>query len=183
MAFQVHSSRRALMALKTLGAIALFALVFFIGAYVGQATFEPQTITVVKHSTKVEYQPVESTVVEYKYIETPVVLRNFDSLDELEQWLNDTNVTAIRFQSPDTKIDCDDYALELQQKAMSDGYIMSFEVIHPGEYNKLFETRQLPPNSLHAINSVVIGNNVYYIEPQTRETVFVAPLDWGARLK
>ena len=164
-------------ALKVLCGTALFALAFFIGAYVGQATFEPQTITVVKHSTKVEYQPIESTTVEYKYIETPVELRNFDSLDELEQWLNNANIAVLRFQTTDTKMDCDDYALDLQQKAMSDGYIMSFEVIHPDEYNKLFETGKLPPNSLHAINSVVIGNNVYYIEPQTRETVFVAPLD------
>jgi hypothetical protein len=54
---------------------------------------------------------------------------------------------------------------------------MSLEVIERFEYNKLFETELLPGQSLHAINLAIIDNDVYYIEPQTDEVVFVAQLD------
>lgn len=73
--------------------------------------------------------------------------------------------------------DCDDYALKLQEKALRDGYMMSFEVIRAVEYNTLFKQKQIPNGDIHAINSVILGNEVYYIEPQTREIVFVAYLD------
>ena len=65
----------------------------------------------------------------------------------------------------------------MQHKALADGYIMSFEVIERTEYNKLFENELSPGQSLHAINLTIIDNNVYYIEPQTNEVVFVAQLD------
>ncbi len=107
-----------------------------------------------------------------------VELRNFSDLEELKQWLRDRrNVTTVRFQSPNTIVDCDDYALELQHKALADGYIMSFEVIEESEYNALFKTPLPPSLSLHAINLAIINNNVYYIEPQTDEVAFVARLD------
>lgn len=65
----------------------------------------------------------------------------------------------------------------LQEKALRDGYMMSFEVIRAVEYNTLFKQKQIPNGDIHAINSVILGNEVYYIEPQTREIVFVAYLD------
>jgi len=73
--------------------------------------------------------------------------------------------------------DCDDYALDLQEKALKDGYIISFEIIHPSEYGDLFKQGQIPEGTIHAINSVIVGNEAYYIEPKTREIVFVAYLD------
>ena len=108
----------------------------------------------------------------------PVELRDFNELEELKQWLgNNKNVTTVRFQSPDAIVDCDDYALELQYKALADGFIMSFEISGESAYNTLFKTA-LPPNqSLRAINLAIIGNDAYYIEPQTDEVVFVAHLD------
>lgn len=54
---------------------------------------------------------------------------------------------------------------------------MSFQIIEPDKYNSLFESSQLPPDTLHAINLVLIGNTAYYIEPQTGETVLAAYLD------
>jgi len=175
-------------ALKILVAFAVPALAFYIGASVGQATFEPQTVLVTE--TKVEYQPVVRTMVEYvdrpvpvvRYVErvekVPIELRDFSDLEELKRWLEDKmNVTTIYFQLPSTEVDCDDYALDMQHKALADGYIMSFEVIGRSEYNALFKAKLPDSQSLHAINSAIIGNDVYYIEPQTGEVAFVVHLD------
>ena len=178
-------------AVKTLLAIGILTLVFSIGAHAGQDTSEPQAPeTIVAAKLGVEARIVERTTVQYvdrpvhtvEYIErvkkVPIELRNFSDLEELKQWLGDKkNVTTVRFQSPDTIVDCDDYALDLQHKALADGYIMSFEVIGESEYNALFKTPLPPSQSLHAINLAIIGNNVYYIEPQTDEVVFAAHLD------
>ncbi len=182
-------------AAKTLIGIVALSLVFCIGAHFGQTTSAPQTTTNTNTNLNtsfkptVETQPVETLTVQHadrpvtevKYVErtkrAPAELRNFNNLEELKQWLeNNKNVTTVRFQSPNGTVDCDDYALEMQQKALADGYIMSFEIIGESEYNVLFKT-PLPPNTLHAINLVIIGNDAYYIEPQTDEVVFAAQLD------
>ena len=180
--------------------LATLTLVFCTGGHLGQATFKPQVIIdheihtvdrvierVVYESVetvveRVVYEPVETVIV--KRIETPVLLRRFQDLDELEQWLGNNAVLDIRFDVVDKetgkhikRFDCDDYAIRLQDKALRDGYIMSFEVIHPVEYNALFKQKQIPSGAIHAVNSVILGNEVYYIEPQTHEIVFVAYLD------
>lgn len=185
-------NNKIVMVIKTLVSVAILAIAFSTGVFVSQATSTPQTTTntntdlnlgvecrVVETHT-VQY--VDSPVTEVKYVElvkkVPVELRNFSDLEELEQWLEDkNNVTTVHFQSPDTIVDCDDYALELQYKALADGYIMSFEVIGEGEYNTLFKTPLPPSQCLHAINLAIIGNSVYYIEPQTDEVVLAAHLD------
>ena len=129
----------------------------------------------------VEY--VEKPATEARYIDrvqlVHVELRNFTDLNELEQWLEGgEDVTTVRFQSEGILApDCDDYALELQRKALADGYVMSFQIIAPEQYNNLFQNGKLPPDVLHAINLVIIGNSAYYIEPQTGEIVFAAHLD------
>jgi len=188
---------------KVLGALftlATLALVFCAGGYVGQVTFKPQVIvdheirTIDKVIERVVYEPVErvvETVVHepieeaiVKYVATPEPLRRFQNLDELEQWLENIWVLDIGFDVVDKetsqrikRFDCEDYAIRLQGKALRDGYIMSFEVIRSVEYNALFNQQQIPNSAIHAINSVILGNEVYYIEPQTYEIVFVAYLD------
>ena len=128
----------------------------------------------------VEY--VEETVIEKEYVDVihrvPVELRNFTNRTELEQWLEERNqLTSIRFRQKDIIIDCDDFALELQQAALADGFIISFEIINSREYNELFSTQLPEGQALHAINLSIIGNDVYYIEPQTSEIVYAAYLD------
>lgn len=128
----------------------------------------------------VEY--IEETVVEKEYIDVvrhiPVQFRNFTDRTELEQWLEKRNQSAsIRFQQNDAVVDCDDFAIELQKEALTDGFIISFEIICCDEYNELFNTRLAEGQSLHAINLSIIGNDVYYIEPQTSEIVCAAYLD------
>ena len=185
---------------KVLLAFALINLVFCAGGYVGEltakplVTFEPKIQTkivdwvvhvpVEKVVEKEIYIPVEKTVVEH--IETYKPLRHFQNLDELERWLGNMWVLDIRFDVVDKetgqrikRFDCEDYAIRLQEKALRDGYIISFEVIRSVEYNALFKQKRIPSGAIHAINSVILGNEVYYIEPQTHEIVFVATLDWG----
>jgi len=180
----------------TLIAIGILSLAFCIGTRFAQTTYKSQTIVDTNANINAGFSPivesrviathtveyVEKPVAEVKYIEritkVPVELRNFTDLEELELWMEGRkNVTAVRFQSADTLVDCDDYALELQQNALVDGYVMSFQIIESGRYNGLFESGKLPQNTLHAINLVLIRNNAYYIEPQTGEIVFAANID------
>ncbi len=188
---------RMVLALKILLAIGVVPLAFCIGVYVAQATPESR-ITAntdaninANISPNVKYRAVETHIAQYvekpvtvvKYIErvtrVAVELRNFSDLEELKQWLIevDANTTTIYFQSPGDTVDCDDYAIALQQKALADGYLISLEIIETSEYNRLFKSNELPPNSLHAINLAIIGNDIYYIEPQTGEITFAMHLD------
>ncbi len=172
-------------------AIGVLSLTFDIVVSANQATSEIPITTILNSSFKpsVECHVVESHTIQYvdrpvtevKYIEcvksVPVELRNFNDLKELEQWVGGMEkITVIRFESPDATIDCDDYALWMQQKALADGYIMSFQVIAWSEYNTIFRAK-VPTGSLHAINLAIVGNGAYFIEPQTGEIVFAAYLD------
>lgn len=129
---------------------------------------------------RVEY--IEEVIIETEYVEVikevPATFRSFRTLQELEQWLNKQNdVIAVRFGNEDTIIDCEDYALEMQMKALEEGYVISLEIISILEYNELFSTKLPESVSLHGINLAVIGNSVFYIEPQTGEIVLAAYLD------
>lgn len=172
-------------------------LVSCVGASFAKAAYEPQTTVDTNANINRGFSPtvesqviathtieyVEKTVTEVKYVERvtslPVELRNFTDLEELKQWLVrlNTNTTTIYFKQPDVTVDCDDFALALQRKALAGGYTMSFQIIETNRYNSLFESGKMPLNTLHAINLVVIGNNAYYIEPQTGEVVLAAHLD------
>ncbi len=170
-------------------AIMALSILFGAGAAIGQSQQEPQTVTVteplvecqvVKRHT-IQYVDRPVTVVEYvdRVEKIPMQLRNYQELEELKQWLVrvQTNTTTIYFGQPDVTVDCDDFALALQRKALEDGYMMSFQIIEPGKYNSLFESGKMPPSTLHAINLAIVGNSAYYIEPQTSEVVFAAQLD------
>jgi len=186
--------------LRALIVVAMLALVFCVAAYLVPAISRSQAYTGDKIHTayrnpeRVQYHPVETMMEEVGYepvemdvvenVEIPRPLRYFHDFDELEEWLK--NIPALD-TAPDADgkkndkrvkpFDCDDYAMKLQEKALNDGYIMSFEVIHPVEYNAIFKQKRIPTDAIHAINLVIIGNEIYYVEPQTREIVFVAYLD------
>jgi len=153
------------------GAIGLLLIMSLCGC---QA--EPQVVT----EYVVVEKPVEMVVIKtviqevpvvlVREVEVPVKLKDFESLKELEEWLGG----RIFLLKEDA--DCDDYATWLQRKAMRDGYFVSFEAITAAEYNVRFEDK-IEVNEIHAINSVIIGNNFYYIEPQTSEVALGACLD------
>ncbi len=176
-------------ALVTLFAIAVLNIFFSIGASVSPVAFVPRTTAVIEPSVKcrlverhtVQYVDTPVTVVEYieRTKKIPAELRDFNDLEELEQWLVavDTNTTTVYFQLLDAPVDCDDYALALQSKALTNGYILSFEIISRSEYKEVFKSQLPSGQSLHAINLAMIGNSAYYIEPQTGEVAFAVHLD------
>jgi len=144
--------------------------------------FRPSVETKLVATHTIEY--VEQPATEVEYIEqvkyTPVTLRNFATPDELKQWLmNNLTAATVSLQTPEgtLDVDCDDYALELQQKAVNNGYLMSFQIIEPQRYNRLFDAVTIPDGNLHAIYLVIIENTAYYIEPQTGEIVPAAYID------
>jgi hypothetical protein len=180
------------------GGLTCLALVaaFYLGGIIGQPAGKAQTSMIVNDGVNTDFRPVvESKIIEItktvviekpvkviEYIEkdrSPVGLRDFGSQAELRQWLSEQgkNTTTLYFQSPGEMIDCDDYALRLQQAAVSAGYLMSLQIIETDRYNALFKNSRLPPGGCHAINLVVIGNDAFYVEPQTLEVVFAAQLD------
>lgn len=174
---------------KTLFIALLFLALTSLCNHWSQATNEPATEPAT--GKNIECQLVSTQTIKYvekpvpvvKYVDrvikVPVNLQNFHDVDQLKQWLSreSGSINTVYFQSPDDCIDCDDYASTLQQMALSDGFLLSFEIIGAEEYNRLFQELVLPPDSLHAINLAIIGNRAYYIEPQTNEVALATLID------
>ena len=117
---------------------------------------------------EIEYR----NIVEEIIIEKPIEQNEFSSKEDLKKWLAEDDgeksvyffVRADGTEGSSDKYDCDDYALELQQRANKDGFLMSVTIIEKQD-------------QLHMINLVTISNDVYYIEPQTDEVWFYCNLD------
>jgi hypothetical protein len=92
---------------------------------------------------------------------------HFSTLWELRTWLaqDDTDTNPEHLTPGD--LDCDDYALTLQKHALQDGYIVSARLVDSDEDGLLD----------HAMNTAVIGNKVYSIEPQTDAVTYLCSLD------
>jgi hypothetical protein len=95
---------------------------------------------------------------EADYWESKAHPRQFTSLEELKAWLASNDINE-REYIPDT-YDCDDFAQDLMIAALEDGYLVSTELW-----------------SCHMLNSTIIGNNIYTIEPMTDGVQFVGELD------
>jgi CheY-like chemotaxis protein len=114
----------------------------------------------------------EVEVVKEIIVEKPIEQREFSSKEELDKWLAEDDeeksvyffVRADGTEGSSDKYDCDDYALEMQRRASKDGYLMSATIIEKED-------------QLHMINLATIGNNVYYIEPQTDKVWLYCNLD------
>lgn len=93
----------------------------------------------------------------YHYV---VDLREFESVNRLERWLeqNPVDYTIYIHQSKDGPYygDCDDYAFELIKDARKDGYDLHF---YPVKTSK--------KGVSHAMCVAIIGNEYWFIEPQT----------------
>lgn len=141
----------------------LVGLAFLMGKTVGQPEIEARTVTVaepviqealvyVERIVREPYyiiQKVPVYVTRTEYIEVTRELKPFESWHELQVWLANNYVKdAIADR-------CVDTALELCQRAWRDGYQMSTELW--GDENR----------EGHMINSTVIGDNIYFIEPSS----------------
>lgn len=117
--------------------------------------------------------PVERVVKETVTVEVERTIREFASLEELTTWLSENSL----LDEWEPSWTCIDFARTLQDKAIEDGFIMSFDIIYTGEYNLRFHEKTLEPGVCHAINSAIIGDKLYYIDKGTGEVAV------GARLK
>lgn len=154
---------------------ALCLIAASIGGYYGGKTFKPQVIhieTLVEVEKVVEVEvmkevPVE--VIKEVLVPTPIEVREFEDLDELKQFLaaDDTDeiLRLYSIQGTDGLMSlwgdtCDYDALNLQERALKAGYLMSTQIV----------------KNNHMINSAVIGNDIYFIEPEN-DKVWL----WGHR--
>ena len=99
-------------------------------------------------------------------------LRYFKSTSELKSFLV-TDLTNLEFYREDTN-DCDDIARHLQKRAADAGYIMNLQVLNSTEYEKLFGKKI---SSNHMICSTMIGDSIYFVEPQNDKIVYVMNVD------
>jgi hypothetical protein len=95
---------------------------------------------------------------EADYWEGKAHLRQFTSVEELEAWLAGNDIDKREYV--EFTYDCDDFAQDLMIAALEDGYLVSTELW-----------------SCHMLNSTIIGNDIYTIEPMTDGVQFVGELD------
>jgi hypothetical protein len=127
---------------------------------------EKPTVEVVE--TFVEKKVVEEVpVVKYveKYVEVekevPAELKQFESEEELIEWLQTDKTNELPYIRD--LFECENFARTLMRNALEDGHLMSFQVLK--NYNRP-DTNEFIKGP-HAINNTIIGNDVYFIDPQT----------------
>ena len=108
-------------------------------------------------------------------VEKLIELHEFASLEELRSWLAEDDTDECIHLKVDedgvchlaerlAEYDCDDYAFRLQRQAARSGFLISVTIIEE-------------QGELHMINLACIGNDIYYIEPQTNEVWFYCHKD------
>ncbi len=149
----------------------------FASGYVcAKEAIEPEIITVTKvierhfHTSESTVQaiyidkPVE--VDKLVYVDKPFYLpspnnRHFTSLAEAYQWLKNDKTDELEYTGPNPNaIDCDNFAYILQANADRAGYLVSVQCERD-----------------HLYNTILIGNLMYGIEPQTDRIWKIGELD------
>jgi hypothetical protein len=108
----------------------------------------------------------------------PACFKEFGSLDELMSWLKKNRAIVLAPDEngninlvchvPDAKDDCDDQAIRLQMKALADGFLMSLHLVEDG---KILGVKVSEHTGSHMGNMAIIGNSIYYIEPEPNGNV------------
>lgn len=121
-------------------------------------------ITIVEVPKYIEVQKI-ITKVEYK------TLDDWDNKDELLNFIadDDTDTHIILKANSEGIISfdgqCEDFAIQLINRAEAIGKRLYFIPLHRSEYAKWYG-ESIPIGTYHAICCAIIGNDVYYIEPQ-----------------
>jgi len=104
---------------------------------------------------RVKEVEVEKEVIRWRNIYP----REFESLEHFKGWYKEQEFHPI-LPSPAYEVDCDDYAERVQWVALQQGYSVSCH-LGPTVYWR-------PPESYkgHLFNMVIIGNDIYYLEPE-----------------
>jgi hypothetical protein len=134
---------------------------------------EIPTVEVVE--TLVEKKVIEEvSVIEYVEVqkEVPLELREFASEQELAEWLAADKTDELPYIKD--IFECENFARSLMKHALNNGHYMSFQVLK--NYTRP-DTKEFTEGP-HAINSTIIGNYVYFIDPQTDEYWTAYKLEW-----
>lgn len=101
-----------------------------------------------------------------KIVEVPRELREFESLEELEEWRDDR--FCYIFGEPYLKVtkyspikDCDDVAETWQRQAIDDGFLISMQITYNGKIGKKRVTKA---TGWHMGCITYIGNDLYYMD-------------------
>ena len=89
-----------------------------------------------------------------------IPLHKWESLEQFEGWY-ESKLTHL-LPSSSYKVDCDDYAERMQLKALVEGYPLSSHLV----INGYILDKKITDEKLHMGNLVMIGNDIYYVEPQ-----------------
>ncbi len=122
---------------------------------------------------------IENTI-EVPY-EVPVKLKDWDSVEQLQDFLKNDDTDQRIILTTDSngavKFDgqCEDFALQLRDRAMAIGMYLSVQVLHPEEYRKWYPSATT--DAYHAICMARIGNEFWYIEPSTDQCWLAMYLD------
>jgi hypothetical protein len=125
---------------------------------------ERPTVEVVE--TFVEKRIIKQVpVVEFIEVEKEVLapLRQFESEEELIKWLHIDKTDELPYIKD--LFECENFSRTLMKHALEDGYYMSFQVLKNYSRPKTKEFVEGP----HAVNSTIIGNYIYFIDPQNDE--------------
>ena len=111
-------------------------------------------------------------------VEVPVELGDFESTEELENWLSENHIDeAVMLYASGKRFDCDDYARRLIKDARADGFQLWLQVLLPDYRRPDTGERVTESDEAHALCSAIIGDRLYFIEPQTDDYWFVAKVD------
>jgi hypothetical protein len=109
------------------------------------------------------YDPVYTSLEDWQSVEE---LRAFLDADDTE-----SNVTIISQTGGQISFtgQCEDFALQLRARAAAIGKNLEIIAINSAELNKwksYFGNKSLSNGDYHALNMAIIGNEIWYVEPQ-----------------
>lgn len=109
----------------------------------------------------VEVEKIVEEVVEVVVIKhRDISVRQWEDLEQFKEWVQANLVSLTPMGN--YKLDCDDYAMRLQEKALAQGYPLSCHLVVNGH----ILGKKVSDGYLHMGNLVIIGNDIYYVEPQ-----------------
>ena len=99
-----------------------------------------------------------------------ITIVDWETTREVREYVKSTGIPDLKYQ--ERTYDCDDFAYQLYEQALSDNRTIGLYV------EMKYKDRKL--TTFHMKNFVVIGNKIYEVEPQTGN---VNPLGgWDARI-
>jgi len=122
-----------------------------------------QQVAKAEDSRTFEIVIIEVPKTETRWYPYPQEFKEFPSVEFLKAWYKRNEPPVVLYADKkgrvnlvnppryDPRWDCDDYALWLQERALSQGWLMSVELVE---------------GNSHMLNSVIIGNEIFLVEPQ-----------------